>query len=76
MSGRDAVWLHPDLLPTADDFDDPDGFVRGREEFDISDLEEEAGPGGGQPQAGEHPEPGGGPEAGGEPDAGGERPEG
>jgi putative hydrolase len=44
MSGRDAVWAHPDLLPTADDFDDPDGFVRGREELDISDLEETSGP--------------------------------
>jgi len=39
IDGRDAVWAHPDLLPTADDFDDPDGFVRGRPEFDISDLE-------------------------------------
>src|ERR1017187_6042050 len=39
VSGRDAVWAHPDLLPTADDFDDPDGFVRGRPELDISDLE-------------------------------------
>jgi putative hydrolase len=37
--GRDAVWAHPDLLPTADDFDDPDGFVRGHPELDISDLE-------------------------------------
>ena len=36
---RDSVWTHPDLLPTADDFDDPDGFVRGRPELDISDLE-------------------------------------
>src|SRR4029077_19155823 len=45
MSGRDAVWAHPDLLPTADDFDDPDGFVRGREELDISGLEETGGPG-------------------------------
>jgi hypothetical protein len=26
-------------MPTADDFDDPDGFVRGRPELDISDLE-------------------------------------
>ncbi|MBE7188385.1 zinc-dependent metalloprotease [Jatrophihabitans endophyticus] len=25
-SGRDAVWAHPDLLPTADDLDDPIGF--------------------------------------------------
>jgi uncharacterized protein (DUF2342 family) len=30
VSGRDAVWAHPDLLPGPDDFDDPDGFVRGR----------------------------------------------
>jgi putative hydrolase len=41
-SGRDAVWAHPDLLPTADDFDDPDGFVRGRPELDISDLDDES----------------------------------
>ncbi len=39
VSGRDAVWAHPDLLPTADDFDDPDGFVRGRPELDISAFE-------------------------------------
>ncbi len=52
--GRDAVWSHPDLLPTADDFDDPEGFVRGRPELDTSALDEEpaadeesaAGPGG------------------------------
>ena len=37
--GRDAVWAHPDLLPTADDFDDPDGFVAGRHELDMSELE-------------------------------------
>jgi putative hydrolase len=41
ISGRDEIWAHPDLLPTADDFDDPDGFVRGRPDFDISDLESE-----------------------------------
>jgi len=40
ITGRDAVWAHPDLLPTADDFDDPDGYVRGRPELDISDLDE------------------------------------
>ena len=43
IEGRDAVWAHPDLLPTQDDFDDPAGFVRGRPEFDISDLDAEAG---------------------------------
>jgi putative hydrolase len=39
IDGRDALWAHPDLLPTAEDFDDPDGFVRGRPELDISSLE-------------------------------------
>jgi putative hydrolase len=41
-SGRDAVWEHPDLLPTTEDLDDPDGFVHGREgglsDLDISAL--------------------------------------
>jgi putative hydrolase len=41
--GRDAVWAHPDLMPTADDFDDPEGFVRGRPELDISDIESMTG---------------------------------
>ena len=27
--GRDAVWGHPDLLPSADDLSNPDGFVSG-----------------------------------------------
>jgi putative hydrolase len=39
IEGRDALWAHPDLMPTADDFDDPDGFVRGRPELDTSDLD-------------------------------------
>jgi hypothetical protein len=26
--GRDAVWSHPDLLPTSADLDDPIGFVQ------------------------------------------------
>jgi putative hydrolase len=63
IDGRDAVWAHPDLLPTADDFDDPDGFVRGRPDFDISDLES-PGPGDEDPAAeGEEkpPENGGSP---------------
>ena len=44
IHGREAIWSHPDLLPTAEDFDDPDGFVRGRPELDISDLESASGP--------------------------------
>jgi putative hydrolase len=42
IEGRDALWDHPDLLPTADDLADPDAFVRGQDELsdlsDISDL--------------------------------------
>ena len=52
ISGRDAIWAHPDLLPTADDFDDPDGFVHGRPGFDISDLESESSEQKPQPAAG------------------------
>ena len=33
--GRDALWAHPNLLPTAADLDDPEEFVRRRE----ADLE-------------------------------------
>ena len=40
VEGRDAVWSHPDLLPTAEDFDDPDGFVAGKHEIDLSELED------------------------------------
>ncbi|ANY05887.1 zinc-dependent metalloprotease [Pseudonocardia sp. HH130630-07] len=29
IEGRDAVWSHPDLIPVADDLDDPAAFVRG-----------------------------------------------
>ncbi len=44
-AGRDAIWAHPDLLPEQDDFDDPDGFVRGRAELDISALDDGQGEG-------------------------------
>lgn len=38
--GRDAIWEHPDLLPTASDLDDPGGFVHGRAEIEgLSDLD-------------------------------------
>jgi hypothetical protein len=39
--GRDALWAHPDLMPTAEDFDDPEGFVAGRPALDMSALAEE-----------------------------------
>jgi putative hydrolase len=38
-SGRDQIWEHPDLLPTAEDLEDPEGFARGRPELDLSDLD-------------------------------------
>jgi putative hydrolase len=38
IEGRDALWAHAELLPTADDLDDPSGFVA-REGLDLSALE-------------------------------------
>ncbi|WP_431680353.1 zinc-dependent metalloprotease [Kitasatospora sp. KL5] len=35
IEGRDALWEHPDMLPTAADLDDPDGFVHRAEEGGI-----------------------------------------
>ena len=29
MSARDAVWAHPDLLPSSEDLDNPSGFIDG-----------------------------------------------
>jgi hypothetical protein len=40
IEGRDALWAHPDLLPTADDLASPDGFLHGAAELDISDFED------------------------------------
>jgi putative hydrolase len=39
IDGRDAVWSHPDLLPTADDLDDPAAYVD-RAELDLAGLED------------------------------------
>jgi putative hydrolase len=55
---RDAVWAHPDLLPTDEDFDDPEGFVSGRPELDVSALDEAAGD---EESPGEEPPGGRGP---------------
>ena len=59
-TGRDAVWAHPDLLPTNEDFDDPDGFVHGRQDWDISALEEATGAAGNEGATGEEAPDGGG----------------
>jgi len=40
VDGRDALWSHPDLLPAADDLENPETFVHGQPELDISDLED------------------------------------
>jgi putative hydrolase len=61
VAGRDAVWGHPDLLPTDEDFDDPDGFVHGRPEWDMSALDEATGATGGEESPGDEPAGGDGP---------------
>jgi hypothetical protein len=58
------VWAHPDLLPTDEDFDDPDGFVRGRPDWDITALDEATGAAGSKGPADEEP-PGHGEQEGG-----------
>ena len=40
VDGRDALWSHPDLLPAADDLENPETFVHGQPELDLSDLED------------------------------------
>ena len=76
QQARDAVWAHPDLLPTPEDLDDPLGFNEGRtdaealtdSEFDaaLSQLLDEEGgtPPGGPDSAG----PQDGPDSPGSPD--------
>jgi putative hydrolase len=39
VDGRDGLWAHPDLLPASDDLENPDAFVHGQPDLDISDLE-------------------------------------
>ncbi|MHA7275056.1 zinc-dependent metalloprotease [Arthrobacter sp. Hz1] len=42
IAGRDAVWEHPDLLPTAEDLDDPQGFSQRRQLAESSESEVDA----------------------------------
>lgn len=69
---RDAVWAHPDLLPTAADLEDPAGYAAGAENLDLRSLndttapEEDGSPAGNGPGEPGQPgdssgEPGGGP---------------
>lgn len=42
IEGRDAIWQHPDLMPTSKDLDDPAGFSKRRELLDASDSDVDA----------------------------------
>ncbi|MER2136482.1 MAG: zinc-dependent metalloprotease, partial [Arthrobacter sp.] len=42
IEGRDAIWQHPDLMPTSEDLDDPAGFGKRRELLDASDSDVDA----------------------------------
>jgi hypothetical protein len=49
--GRDALWAHPDLLPTAADLEEPEAFVGSSSEssdLDISDFEDDTDDTGGE----------------------------
>ncbi|NQU37698.1 MAG: zinc-dependent metalloprotease [Actinobacteria bacterium] len=39
VAQRDALWAHPDLLPTTEDLDDIDGFLTRTSEFDTAALD-------------------------------------
>lgn len=41
-AGRDAIWRHPDLLPTAEDLDDPKGFSARRSAAEAQETEVDA----------------------------------
>ncbi|MEV4626012.1 zinc-dependent metalloprotease [Micromonospora sp. NPDC049523] len=50
IAGRDAIWGHPDLLPSGEDFADPEGFARAQldlDELDSFDFTQPGGPKGG-----------------------------
>jgi hypothetical protein len=38
INGRDALWGHPDLLPSADDFADPQAYAQSQ--LDLGSLED------------------------------------
>ncbi|BAL92546.1 hypothetical protein AMIS_73260 [Actinoplanes missouriensis 431] len=39
IAGRDALWDHPDLLPTDEDFTNPESFAQSSSDWDISELD-------------------------------------
>lgn len=54
VNGRDAVWAHPDLMPTTDDLVDPASFLD-RDELDVSALDGTDGESGGGTASAEAP---------------------
>lgn len=42
IAGRDAIWQHPDLLPTPEDLDDPAGFSKRRQLAESEDADVDA----------------------------------
>ena len=54
VNGRDAVWAHPDLMPTTDDLVDPASFLD-RDELDVSALDDTDGESGGGAASAENP---------------------
>lgn len=44
ISGRDGLWAHPDLMPTADDITDPAAFLAADELLDFSTLNDTPAP--------------------------------
>ncbi|MCO6009397.1 zinc-dependent metalloprotease [Actinoallomurus purpureus] len=51
--GRDAVWAHPDLLPTADDLENPQAFVEGKgADIDMSQFTDQEDDGSGDDSPG------------------------
>lgn len=42
IAGRDAIWQHPDLLPTPEDLDDPSGFTARRRLAESKDADVDA----------------------------------
>ncbi|MFK3983003.1 zinc-dependent metalloprotease [Micromonospora sp. NPDC050397] len=58
IAGRDALWGHPDLLPSGEDFADPQGFARAQldlDELDSFDFTQPGGPKGGDRDGGDGP---------------------
>ena len=41
IEARDALWAHPDLLPSADDLEDTTGFIGTTDQFSALDIDKE-----------------------------------